>query len=95
MNQNKSFFLKFTISTHNATKIHFKRYTIKSLIEPVDEKLLLEKIRKDPKEFGVLFDDYYNKIFGYILRRTLNYDLAGDITAETFLKAFLKINDFK
>ena len=60
-----------------------------------EEKLLLEKIRKDPKKFGVLFDQYYNKIFGYVLRRTLNYDLAGDITAETFLKAFLKINSFK
>ena len=65
------------------------------MIEPVEEKLLLEKIKKDPKEFGVLFDHYYNKIFGYVLRRILNYDLAGDITAETFLKAFLKINDFK
>ena len=60
-----------------------------------EEKLLLEKIKKDPKEFGVLFDQYYNRIFGYVLRRTLNYDLAGDITAETFLKAFLKINSFK
>ena len=25
----------------------------------------------------------------------MNYDLSGDIAAETFLKAFLKINDFK
>jgi len=65
------------------------------LTETGEEKLLLEKIKKDPKAFGVLFDQYYNKIFGYILRRTLNYDLAGDITAETFLKAFLKINSFK
>jgi len=70
-------------------------YTIKSLIEIGEEKLLLEKIRNDPKEFGILFDQYYNKIFGYVLRRTMNYDLAGDITAETFLKAFLKINSFK
>ena len=54
-----------------------------------EEKLLLEKIKKDPKEFGVLFDYYYSKIFGYVLRRTLNYDLTEDIVVETFLKAFL------
>ena len=65
------------------------------MIKPGEEELLLEKIRSDPEEFAVLFDTYYNRIFGYILRRTLNYDLAGDIAAETFLKAFLKINDFK
>jgi len=65
------------------------------LIKPGEEQLLLEKIRSDPKEFGILFDQYYSRIFGYILRRTLNYDLTGDIVAETFLKAFLKINEFK
>ncbi|HMU43195.1 MAG TPA: RNA polymerase sigma factor [Ignavibacteriaceae bacterium] len=65
------------------------------MINPGEEQLLLEKIRTDPNEFGVLFDLYYHKIFGYILRRTMNYDLAGDIVAETFLKAFLKINEFK
>jgi RNA polymerase sigma-70 factor (ECF subfamily) len=65
------------------------------LIKPGEEQLLLENIRSDPKEFGILFDHYYSRIFGYVLRRTLNYDLAGDITAETFLKAFFKINDFK
>ncbi len=60
-----------------------------------EEQLLLEKIRVNPEEFGVLFDNYYNRIFSYILRRTLDYDLSGDIAAETFLKAFIKINDFK
>jgi RNA polymerase sigma-70 factor, ECF subfamily len=65
------------------------------LIEPVNEAQLLNKIKKNPKEFGVLFDLYYKKIFGYALRRTANYDLAKDITAETFFKAFFKIKDFK
>ncbi len=65
------------------------------MIKPDEERLLLEKIRIDPNEFGVLFDIYYSKIFGYTLRRTLNYDLSGDIAAETFLNAFLKIKDFK
>ncbi len=65
------------------------------MTENSEEQLLLEKIQKNPKVFGVLFDQYYNKIFGYSLRRTTNYDLAKDITAETFFKAFFKIKEFK
>ena len=65
------------------------------MLETGEEDLLLDKIKKDPKKFGILFDQYYNRIFGYVLRRTLDYDLASDIVAETFLKAFLKINSFR
>jgi len=34
-------------------------------------------------------------VYGYILRRTADYDLSKDIAAETFLKAFLKIGTFR
>ena len=78
-----------------ATKNIFKHYNIKSLTEPVNEEQLLIRIKKNPKEFGVLFDLYYKRILGYALRRTLSYDLSKDITAETFLKAFLKIKGFR
>lgn len=60
-----------------------------------EEQLLLERIRSDPKQFGILFDHFYKPIFGYVYRRTTDYDIARDITAETFLKAFLKIKDFQ
>ena len=55
---------------------------------------LLKRIQSDPKEFGTLFDIYYKPIFGYLFRRTGDYDLAKDMAAETFLKAFLKIQSF-
>jgi RNA polymerase sigma-70 factor (ECF subfamily) len=38
---------------------------------------------------------YYPKIFGYIFRITGDRELAGDITSETFLKAFIAIGSFK
>ena len=62
---------------------------------PETEKELLEKIHADPKQFGALFDYYYQPIFGYVYRRVTDYDLASDITAETFLKALLKIRSFR
>jgi RNA polymerase sigma-70 factor (ECF subfamily) len=56
---------------------------------------LIEQCRTDPTAFGEVFDHWYKPVFGYIMRRTADYDLSKDIAAETFLKAFLKISSFK
>jgi RNA polymerase sigma-70 factor (ECF subfamily) len=62
---------------------------------PEQEAQLVQKCHRDPAAFGEVFDLWYKPIFGYILRRTADYDLSKDIAAETFLKAFLKIGGFK
>ena len=62
---------------------------------PTGEKELLRRIKKDPQEFSYIYDEYYGPVFAYIFRRLGNYDLARDITAETFLKAFQKIGNFE
>jgi RNA polymerase sigma-70 factor, ECF subfamily len=59
-----------------------------------NEKHIIEKAKKDPKVFGQLYDIYYPKIFGYIFRVTGDYSTSCDITSETFLKAWMKINSF-
>ncbi|MEO8398561.1 MAG: RNA polymerase sigma factor [Ignavibacteriaceae bacterium] len=59
-----------------------------------EEKQILKRIKDDPKVFGEIFDFYYSKIFGYIFRRILDYDISKDIAAETFLKAYLNIGKF-
>ena len=59
------------------------------------EAQLIEQCRTDPAAFGQVFDYWYKPVFGYIMRRTADYDLSKDIAAETFLKAFLKIQGFK
>ena len=60
-----------------------------------EEKELLNAIHCDPKRFGELFDQRYGVIFQYAMRRVNDYALAQDIAAETFLKAFLKIQTFQ
>lgn len=59
-----------------------------------EEKQLLEKIKKNPEYFGKIFDAYYKPIFNYIFHRVADYDISRDIAADTFLKAYLKINAF-
>lgn len=64
-------------------------------MNPNQEALLIEQCRHDPAAFGQVFDAWYKPVFGYIMRRTGDYDLSKDIAAETFLKAFLKISGFQ
>jgi RNA polymerase sigma-70 factor (ECF subfamily) len=58
---------------------------------PDNEKELLKRIKQDPQAFALLYDEHYNSIFSYVFRRLANYDVARDVTAETFLKAYQKI----
>lgn len=60
-----------------------------------EEKELVRQARKSPDAFARLYDHYYPKIFGYILRRTANLESAQDITSETFLKALAKLWQFR
>jgi RNA polymerase sigma-70 factor, ECF subfamily len=61
----------------------------------LNEEQLLKDIKADPQNFGQVYEIFYNKIFGYVYRRTTDYEAARDITAETFLKAYVNIGKFK
>ena len=43
---------------------------------------------EDPERFQELFQNYYSTILNYLYRRTLNQDLAEDLTSRTFHAAF-------
>jgi len=60
-----------------------------------EEQELVGQAQKAPDAFAKLYDQYYPKIFGYILRRTANLEAAQDITSETFLKALKKLWQFQ
>ncbi len=59
------------------------------------EKALVEKAKIDPDVFGELYDQNYNRIFNYLLRRTASVTDAQDLTSEVFMKAFKNISKFK
>ena len=60
-----------------------------------EEKELVKKAKKDPEIFSQLYDRYYSQIFGYILKRVANLEIAQDITSETFFKALKKLWQFR
>lgn len=59
------------------------------------EHELIELIKHDPQVFRELFRLHYNSIFGYIFRRTGNFNSTIDIASDTFLKAFLGIRHYQ
>ncbi|MCI0453352.1 MAG: RNA polymerase sigma factor [Candidatus Latescibacteria bacterium] len=61
----------------------------------MNEEALLRDIKRDPHKFGELYEAFYKEIFGYALRRTGQYEAARDIAAETFLKAYAGIGNFR
>ena len=61
----------------------------------LNEAQLLKDIEADPQKFGHVYEAFYNEIFGYVYRRTTDYEVARDIAAETFLKAYTNIGKFK
>ncbi len=60
-----------------------------------EEREFVRQAQKAPDAFAKLYDQYYPKIFGYVLRRTANLEAAQDITSETFLKALKKLWQFQ
>ena len=60
-----------------------------------EEKELVRQAQKAPDAFAELYDQYYPKIFGYVLRRTANLEAAQDITSETFFNALRKLWQFR
>ncbi|MCX6813064.1 MAG: RNA polymerase sigma factor [Candidatus Azambacteria bacterium] len=60
-----------------------------------EEKELIKLAQKDPEVFAKVYSHYYPKIFGYVLKRTANLEIAQDIVSETFFKALHKLWQFR
>lgn len=60
-----------------------------------EEKELIERAKQDPDVFAGLYDQYYSKIFGYVLKRTASLEITQDIVSETFFKALKKLWQFR
>jgi len=71
------------------------KYLFVFVMDLNEEKKLIQKAKKDPEVFGQLYDKYYPQIFGYVLKRVANLEIAQDVTSETFFKALRKLWQFR
>ena len=56
---------------------------------------LVEAAKKNPAHFAPLYDKYFEQIFIYIIKKTQNEELTGDLTSQVFLKAILNISKYE
>jgi RNA polymerase sigma-70 factor, ECF subfamily len=59
------------------------------------EYAILERSRKDPKAFGILYEKYFDRIFNFIYRQTDDEELTADLCSQTFLSALKNIERYE
>jgi len=59
------------------------------------EKELVERAKRDTEAFAELYDHYYPRLFGYVLRRTASVEIAQDVTSEAVFKAMKNLRQFE
>ena len=60
-----------------------------------DERLLIEAARRDPSRFAEVYENHFERVYAYVLRRVGNRQEAEDITSEVFHQALDKIGSFE
>lgn len=55
--------------------------------DAVEEIALVELAKTDPEAFGLLYEEYVDRIYNYIYYRTGNHHDAEDLTAKVFFQA--------
>src|SRR5882762_6783361 len=67
----------------------------KGLPEGAVERLLVEAAQQDPKRFCVLYEQNFERVYAYVVRRVRDRDAAEDLTADVFQKALANLPRFK
>ena len=62
--------------------------------EPTDVELV-ERCAVDPEAFGLIYDRYSQRIFGYVHARLRDRAAAEDVTADVFLRALRGLPGFR
>jgi RNA polymerase sigma-70 factor (ECF subfamily) len=58
------------------------------------EAQVIAKAKKNPADFRPLYEKYFKRIFLFVFHRVEDRDLTADITAQVFLKALTRIEQF-
>ena len=60
-----------------------------------EERLLVERARREAEAFGQLYSRYYPRVYAYVYTRTQSPESAEDITADTFVLAMENIGRYE
>ncbi|MCO5219182.1 MAG: sigma-70 family RNA polymerase sigma factor [Thermomicrobiales bacterium] len=78
----------------HVTKPHHQLQMSEPELRIVDEEMLIEHARHDPDAFAVIYERYADPVYRMCLRAAGDPDVADDLTATVFLKAFERLDNY-
>jgi len=68
---------------------------LKALKKEADERLLIEAAQKDPARFAELYENNFERVYAYVVRRVGNRAETEDLTSEVFHHALANLQRFE
>src|SRR5437667_10211726 len=59
------------------------------------ERLLIEAAQKDPSRFAALYENNFERVYAFVVRRVRDRHEAEDLTAEVFEHALMHLSRFE
>jgi len=68
---------------------------LKALKKEADERLLIEAAQKDPARFAELYENNFERVYAYVVRRVEDRAETEDLTSEVFHHALANLRRFE
>jgi RNA polymerase sigma-70 factor (ECF subfamily) len=68
---------------------------LKALSKEADERLLIEAAQKDPARFAELYENNFERVYAYVVRRVGDRAESEDLTSEVFHHALENLRRFE
>ena len=68
---------------------------MKALKKEADERLLIEAAQKDPARFAELYENNFERVYAYVVRRVGDRAETEDLTSEVFHHALANLQRFE
>ena len=68
---------------------------MKALKKEADERLLVEAAQKDPARFAELYENNFERVYAYVVRRVGDRAETEDLTSEVFHHALANLQKFE
>jgi RNA polymerase sigma-70 factor (ECF subfamily) len=68
---------------------------LKALRKEADERLLIEAAQNDPARFAELYENHFERVYAYVVRRVGDRAETEDLTSEVFHHALANLQRFE
>jgi RNA polymerase sigma-70 factor (ECF subfamily) len=68
---------------------------LKALEAETDERVLIEAAQRDPRRFGELYENNFDRVYAFVVSRVFDRAEAEDVTAEVFHQALANLAQFE